>query len=658
MYFAIFTELFPQAFQDFKIIVMKDLFLILFCLTPVLISGQTGSGDTIVQLSQVQVTASRLNTFTAGLKIISFDSLTLGGRQFSNLGEIISRETALYIKSYGQGSLATIAFRGTAATHTGIYWKGIPLNPSTSGLFDLSLAPVALFNSIRILAGGSGSLFGSGNIGGSIHLNNEPAFEKGLIIHAGLYGGSFDDFGQTVRILSSGKKVFSSTGLLYRISENDFPFKNLYGEKVKQQNAAFRHYGLMQDLYWKPSQRWLTGISVWIQSGFREIPATLVTGASVASQEDKSVRVVASLKNFYSYGSTSLKIAYIHDSLHYKNPASQIANDRDSRISTNRIVAELQSGRQLWMNTMINSGISVNRELAFSNNFGGKVSQNRLGLFVSLLQVIPSLHWKVNLNLRQDFTEGYKVPFTPALGMEGKIMRIISGKINLSRNFRIPAFNELYWRPYGNQNLKPEKSWNGEASLIFNPASDSEKKLWEFITTVYNSIVEDWIIWMPEGNDWKPQNIAEVWTRGLEFSGSSTFSINRFTVIFNESYTYARSTQQIKAYTNDNAYHKQLIYVPLHRLFFNLNVNYKRFILNYNVNYTGRRYTTSDNKSHLPGYFLNNLSLSKEVKIGKCAISVKFDINNLFDKNYQAIEYYPMPGRSYNVSVNFKFNSK
>lgn len=637
---------------------MKDLFLILFSLATIVVSGQNETGDTVVHLSQVQVTASRLNTFSTGLKIITFDSLALSALQFSNLDEIISRETPLYIKSYGQGSLATIAFRGTAATHTGIYWNGIPLNPSTSGLFDLSLAPVAYFNSIRILEGGSGSLFGSGNIGGSIHLNNDPVFGKGLLVHTGLSSGSFDDYGQTVRIISSGKKIFSSTGMLYRISENDFPYKNLYDEKVRQQNAAYQHYGLMQDFYWKPDSKWLMGASLWLQSGYREIPATLVTDTSIATQEDKCFRMMVTLKNYYSKGSSSLKLAYIHDSLRYQNPASVIESDRDSKIRTDRMVAELQTDRQLWINSVINTGGCLTREVAISNNFGGNIGQNRLGLFVSILQSFPDIKWKANLNFRQDLIEGYRVPLTPSLGLEGTIWKTISGKINISRNFRIPSFNELYWIPYGNKGLKPEKSWNGEVSMMFKSVSVTELMSSEFITTVFNSVVTDWIIWIPEGSDWSPQNIARVWSRGVEISGISTLTLNRFTIKLSEGYTLAKSTNQKKIYANDNSFEKQLIYVPEHRLFCYLNAYYRRFYFNYNLTYTGRRFTTSDNNSSLPQFSLSNVTFGKEIRISKCAIGIQLDVNNLFNKNYQAIGYYPMPGRSYKVSINFKFNSK
>ena len=124
-----------------------------------------------------------------------------------------------------------------------------------------------------------------------------------------------------------------------------------------------------------------------------------------------------------------------------------------------------------------------------------------------------------------------------------------------------------------------------------------------------------------------------------------------------EGYTYARSTSEEKLYSNDNSYKKQLIYVPVHRMFLNLFFSFHGYRLNYNYTLTGQRYTTTDNEQSLPWFSLHNLTLGKEFRISKHAINLQFDINNLWKENYQAIEYYPMPGRSYKVSVNFKFNA-
>ncbi len=475
--------------------------LLIFSFSSVLaVFSQAQTNDTVIHLNQVQITASRLNGNTSGLKIISIDSLALASGKFSNLDEIISRKTPVYIKSYGQGGLATIAFRGTAATHTGVYWNGIQLNPPNAGLFDLSLAPTAWFNSVQILSGGSASAFGSGNIGGSIFLGNEPKFGEGLNLNAAISAGSFNNYGAFANAEVSGKKFYSSTGLLYRFAENDFPYQNLDGEESFQKNAACNNYGIMQDLYWKLNEKWLTGISLWLQSNDREIPATLVSKESIASQEDESARSVLSVRNLYNKGYATFKLAYFHDFLHYMDPSSLLESDRDSRVTTNKITAEVLDNRKLLKNTYINTGVYFTYESGKSNNYEADVSRNQAGLFASAMQNIPAIQWQVKLIFRQDFFEGYSGPFTPALELEGKIWKFLSGRATISKNFRIPSFNEMYWEPYGNEDLEPERSWNEEAGLTAEIGRPTGHHSSEFSITGYNSNVNEWILWIPTGN--------------------------------------------------------------------------------------------------------------------------------------------------------------
>lgn len=624
----------------------------------VLLSFSALAQDTVIDLNPVQVSASRLQQYSVGLSMISFDSLILKHRQFDNLTELLASETPIYIKSYGQGSLATIAIRGTSAVHTGIYWNGISLNPATSALYDLSLAPSGLFQSVRLLEGGAGPLFGSGNIGGSIHLDNLPVFGQGFNLHVGAETGSFGQYSGIVKAVYSAKKIYSSTGVLYKECKNDFRFYNPEGERLKQKNAAFRFTGIVQDVFWDISPKWQAGSSVWIQSNFREIPATLYAKESVARQWDKSLRAMVSLRHQYVRGSESLKVAFMYDSLHYRDAAAQIESDRNSQVGTGKWVGEIHISRHPLKNSTLNTGINLTRETAASNNYGGNVSQDRAAVFVSALRLFPRIKWKANVNLRQEFTEGYHVPFTPSAGLEGKLWRLISSRINLSRNYRVPSFNELFWKPWGNPELKPENSWNAETGIILAPETETVNLRWQCSLTAFTSLVDNWILWIQESNTLTPKNIAEVWSRGVEFSGNFSFTTGRIALKANGGYTFTKTTSMKKLFAYDNSWHKQLMYIPEHRVFAGMNILYKTFVLNFNFNYTGKRYTTSDNYQFLPGYALCNLMAGKEFRFRKSSFSAQLRVLNLSNQDYTAVEFNPMPGRSYKFSINYKFNSK
>jgi len=330
----------------------------------------------------------------------------------------------------------------------------------------------------------------------------------------------------------------------------------------------------------------------------------------------------------------------------------------DSEISTIKSVSELQFEKRIFRNVMINTGIIYAHEQGKSDHYENFVNRNQLGLFALWSQNFPKVQWKMNINLRQDFVENYLVPFTPSIGLEGKIYKIVSAKINVSRNFRVPTFNDKYWVPGGNVNLKPESSWNEEVSLIFDMYLEKFRNKTGMIFTLYNSNVDDWILWKPEGLYWSAQNIQKVWSRGFEAEYKSTFSIQPVEIQFIGGYTYARSTNEKKLSENDQTYQKQLMYIPETRYFFTGTLGFMGFMVSYNQSFTGERYVTRDNKEQLPAYSLGNISLLKKIALGNQFLDFSFEINNVWDVNYQAVQYNQMPGRNYKISLTININRK
>jgi vitamin B12 transporter len=66
---------------------------------------------------------------------------------------------------------------------------------------------------------------------------------------------------------------------------------------------------------------------------------------------------------------------------------------------------------------------------------------------------------------------------------------------------------------------------------------------------------------------------------------------------------------------------------------------------------TGKRYLTVDNSDYLPGYMLNNIITGFRLKMKGNTFDLNFQIDNIFDVNYQTIAFYPLPGRSYSLKL-------
>ena len=134
------------------------------------------SMDTI-QLPEVKLMESRFVIHAVGAQIDVIKPAEIGEVSSCNLASIISSSSSMYIKQYG--ALATPSFRGTTSSHTLVLWNGVSLNSIANGLSDFSNIHIYNFTDIYLVHGGNASVFGSGAVGGSIHLNtNSKSVDK------------------------------------------------------------------------------------------------------------------------------------------------------------------------------------------------------------------------------------------------------------------------------------------------------------------------------------------------------------------------------------------------------------------------------------------------------------------------------------------------
>ncbi len=626
--------------------------IIIFLLSNVLIAQDN---DSIQNLPEFELKETRLHDFSTALKVNQIDSSILKQNSLSVLSDILVSQSPMFIKTYGQGSLATVSFRGTTANHTGIYWNGFSIEPSSIGMTDLSLIPISFFESIEIQHGGSSSLFGSGNIGGSIHLENNYHFNSKDKFNFSFSKGSFGLNAGNAKILLSGKKWTSSSGIFIRKMRNDFTYKSLSGVNEKQQNAELIQYGAFQEFSRKIRNNQLFTVSAWFQFSDREIPKTLTSRPTNAYQIDKAFRATALWKKFINNGSISVKAAYFDEFLHYidKSENSESINI-DSRIKMKTFISKINYKKSVFEILDLNAGISFKSKTGDSKNYYGLKNRKEAAIFLSSVIKFSKIQWSAALNLRQEFIEEYDVPFTPSLGFEGKIWKNIYGRINISRNFRAPTLNDRFWIPGGNENLKSENSWNEEVGMSFHFKSKSKKHCSEFSVTAYNSIINDLIMWIPKDNFWSVNNVQKVWVRGVEFQGKTNFKIKEFEIIISEAYTYSKSTNRKKLGGSDETYNKQLIYTPLHNFSVRFEVFFNNWSISYNQSYVGKSFTSRDNLHEIPSVSISNINLNKGFEFVGKLMSFQLKINNIFDKDYQVIEYRPMPGRSFEMKISLE----
>ncbi len=611
--------------------------------------------DTI-QLKEAQVTAPRLSQFSSGTKVQTLDSITLALYRCGDLGELLANESPVFVKSYGLGSLATTAFRGGSANHTAILWNGFNLGSPMNGMVDLSLIPIQIANSVSIQYGGTTALWGSGAVGGAIHLNNVPIFDRGLTVDAGASLGSFGDLRQNARVEIAKGRWISSLGVFNASARNDFEFYNTErrGAPLQQQrNADFKQWGLLAEEHYRITRRQQISMRFWYQNSDRSIPPTMLQESSSAQQQDESYRATAEWQRTGDRVKSTVRAAYFDEELRYYAFDTGPAALSRSRTA----IAEAEARIRLTDRQLINVGLNNTYAQAFADGYPDERQQNRTALFASYRYTSGNKRSVTTVSARQEMLAATLVPLTGSIGSEYTLVNWLKAKANASRVYRIPTFNDLYWNPGGNPDLLPESGYSGEVGLELNRGTPDKRTQLSGDLTYFSRSMDNWIIWLPGPAYWSPKNVMNVWSRGVEARGEIAVRVRQTTLKFGLMSNYVLSTNQVAKSVNDASVDKQLIYVPMYSGNGKLSLIHKSFTATIGTTYTGYRYTSTDNIEFLDPYWLTNASLAYNMPLrGKNSLSLIVQGFNLFSERYEVMQSRPMPLRNFQLGISLRFN--
>lgn len=620
--------------------------------------------DSLQQLKSVEIVRQR-PLEERGLTTSEIDSAAMEDEINASAAELLAQHSPIFIKTYGQGGLASASFRGTSASHTQVFWNGMPLNNPMVGQVDFSLIPVYFLDEVELLYGGSSLEQGSGALGGSILLNSRPEFKKQtkLSLVQGL--GSFSTYNTFLGLKTGNKKWQTKIRYFHQQTENDFEFVNIADPEFRtqiQENAAYKKDGILAETYYNAGKENVISSHVWWQQADRDIPLIMShTGAErIENQKDQTLRAVLKWKKYWKNATGEWISSYNNSRLNYylaneTNLGWVVNYDTFNKANNvyNRYEYKWRITSKLRFRALGNMNYHQVKAEDYIRHQG--YSAERLESGVSL-----SLHYEFSealtafVFLREELIADKLTPVMPSLGAELRpfAQKNTSFLVNLSRNYHQPTLNDLYWFPSGNPNLLPEQGYTGDLSV-------QHKKTWtehwasEVKLTGFASIIDNWIVWRPSGlYPWTAENLKKVFSRGVEVFLNTAYKTKtwKFTGTFN--YAFNKTTNQAAEDAQDKSKGKQLIYIPLHNLNFYLTAEAKGYYLLYNFTHNSQRFTTSSNEAsrhQLLPYSLNNVSAGKKFSIKKLNGDVRFKVENLLDVQYQAILWRAMPGRNYTI---------
>ena len=616
--------------------------------------------DTIT-LDAVNVTADKMaSEALKPLVMRKVDSIVLENKSTSTLSDLLIQHSPVFIKTYGPGGVSTASFRGTTASHTLVLWNGFQLNAPTLGQVDFSTIPVFLADDID-LKWGSGTSNNSGGLGGSVSIENKTGFSKGLHLDLKQTYGSFQTLGSFITAGYGGSKVSFRIKAYRNSSENDFKYYNigiLPPEWMRQRNAEFVDYGVMPELS-VMLKHGVLSFSSWNQWNNRNLPTIMPNVFNTNTEErtkDNFSRNFLSYKHYWKTGSLQLKSGAFLENQRYfletRNPSTdQIVNHISS---TNKAlilhqIADLE--QQIFASWKLKAKLQWDRESVTSNNYSDTKRRNMVSAYTAIEgQLCEGLNTSVTA--RYDIVDGKSMGVYPTATLSYCFPMGFGMTLGYSHNYRNPSLNDLYWYPGGNADLLPE---NGRTlDLAFSYVLNREGWKLDLRSGGYLSSVQNWIQWVPTSyRFWVPENVSKVFARGVENHVDLSYTHGDWKAHLSGNYVFTVTTDE-----SENAQHygiqgRQLIYIPRHHGNLFANVCWTTWDLSYTLEMTGSRSTSYADLETFPltPYLLHHLALGKQLN----RFRVELRCNNFTDVSYQNVIWRAMPGRSFEVMVNYRY---
>ncbi len=598
-------------------------FLLLFC------HYGFSQFDTINRLEEVLLYGRFSDVLQTGFTNEVYSD-TILNIELLGLGNFLQKETNLYLKEYGEGMVSTISLRGSTASQTAVFWNGVPVNSSLNGQTDFNSLGINSFSQLEIKKGGGSVVLGSGAVGGSINFTDKIEFGRTKRFLATGYAGSYETFTGALQGVWSSNKFYAKISATYGESENDYAYPDT---GMRNENGQYKNSGFQYVLGNQMNENNLISFFGSHIKNDRNLSGTLTApGRSglIAAYD----RLALKWNNSGNRYSSSLTAAWLMENYDYFPDKNQpLSNENKGR----NFVGAYDLSYFLNNNTRFSMGLDYNASHAEGDDLPDKDLDRVEGFVVFSSRIKSKLNY--NLSARKGFASAYSIPFIFAVDARYKVSESLDIRANAGTNYRLPTFNDLYWQPGGNPDLKPEDSFTSELGVLF------KKTAWSLDATTFLIKNDNLIQWVPGSADfWMPQNIQESRNYGVELDFEYNLKLHEHHFSLESQYTYVNAI--------DESTELQLIYNPEHKSNNILKYQYSDFGLSYHLGYTGKVYTTTSNTLSLDPYWLSDIHA--DYHLNRYNMHITFSLNNLFDQAYQVVAYRPMPGRNFNLTIHYQ----
>lgn len=607
--------------------------------------------DTLdIEMVEVVAVAMRKDMVTGMLEKLELRDAPLSSAD--GLNNWLANRTNLVLRGYGPGSSYGVSIRGSSTSQTQLLLNGVPFENPGLATSDVSLLANGVASQMSIYRGSGAAYLGNASVGGSLLLHSaKPNFDETL--SQSFNFGSFGSFGTLTKARYGQKRFAGSTRIFYRKADNDFLRTDPANrdQTQPQPNGAYRSKGIAQDffLYSKGDTR--AHIYLLAGENHRQIPPVESRVSSQTTQKDQSFRAQAIVNTSVKSVDLKLNTAVDHGFLNYSDPDANL--DEDSEYTTLHIQGE---ARKTFGQTRVFLFGTFRDSYVLTEAYANTERRVSPSLVAGASRSFFSKQTELSVLLRQEFLNTKALPAVPVLSLSQKLGQNLVLKGSVGKAYRLPGLNDLYWKPGGNPDLKPESGWFQEAGLDFT--EENEASHIHVSISAFHRVIDNWIQWVPGADYWSPRNVKRVRSRGLEGMLNIEQVLGIVQLKHSASATLAQSTNLEPMFAGDQSVDKQLIYIPEWSVYGREEIAFfeEQLAVAFVGKYFSERYTTTDNSRSLDSYFLVDVELSGSFHFKKNKLSLFAAARNIFDVQYRLQAAFAMPGIYYETGIKFNIN--
>ena len=654
------------------------LLLLLLCLLPASLHAQPA--DT---LSASQVFSVKARPVVRPVEELYLPAQAAAPAQ---VAEVLRHFTGVQVKDYGGiGGLKTVNVRSLGSEHVGVFLDGIQVDNAQNMQVDLGrfstagLGTVALYNGQKSRRLQTAKEYASG---AAVHLNSaRPQLLDKDGGQIRLRGGSFGTVNPSLmwdKRLGRGVTLRTAAEFVTSDGRYKYPF---FDTSLVRENGDIRSlrleaqlFGVQKDGDWQ--------LRVYSYGSERGFPGPVIRRAqgfpfSAERQADQDFFVQGGWNRDWSQRyATALRFKYAGNYTHYnthpeKNPMAQPYDLHYRQRSGYLSVAQSYVLADPWsvdlstdlQRNALDSDVGqfvTPRRTAFTGSLATRVAWERFRAAAHLVYMGAWDSFDTPDAGGWTRSDGYRDAWMPSLSLFWQPVPWLEWDAYAKRSYRLPSFNDLYYSQVGNSSLVPESALQFGTDLRCSGAGGAWR--WEVRLSPYYNRVSDKIVAIPTSSQfrWTMLNIGKVDVTGLDSKAEAGYKVGEWDLGATLRYSFQRALDHSDP--ESLIYGNQIPYIPRHSGSVSLAARWREWTFAWDSTFTGGKWSRTANTpdNYIEPWSLSDASVGRNfpLKAGKRTkapeLAVSLALNNLFNKHYQIVQGYPMPG--FNTLLSLEYN--